>query len=400
MIQGAVQYDPRLGPVDPSRLVRMPQQNGQEQPPDGVPLMPPTAAPPTGGQPGIPGQMQGQRIDPRSFSEIPNIGGSDEARTRIEQAMMARSRALLDPAFADQERAMQGRLANRGLAAGSEAFDRELTQFNDARNRAYSDAANQAVMAGSQEAQRLFGNQLSYDQLASAERIAQLQRDAAAGNAAAQMQLQQMQLQYNMSAQELEASFRQQAFDSQQAQQQFDNQFRLMSYGDQASLADRQQFFNELQYFLGGGMGQSYPQIGQPQAYVPNVGNAFGNYDAQRMSAWQQNQSNTMGTINNLAQIGATLFMGSHSDLKTDIAEPQANLADAIERIDVKQWRYKDEPETLRFGPMAEQAPAEFSDGRRINLGNVIFGLVEAVQQISKRLTAIEESRNVQPATV
>jgi hypothetical protein len=351
------------------------QQVGQQQPP-------PQPQPPVGGGGGAGGwnQLPGQRVDPRSFSEIPNIGGSEEARRRIEDAMMARARAQLDPVFEDQQRRLEQQLANRGLAPGSEAYETELNRFMDARNRAYEQAQQGAVLAGSQEAQRLFGQQLAYDQLASAERIAALQRDAASGNVQAQIQMRQMELEYGMSANELEAAFRQQAFDAMQRQQQFENQFRLMSYGDQAALTDRQQFFNELQFLLGG---SGYPQIMGGGFGVPNVGQAFGNFiqgqGLQYQGGLANYQNQQQQTQNWLALAGLLL---SSRDAKHDIGEPRSNLADAIEQIDVKRWRFNGD-DTQFYGPIAEDTPAVFQgpDGKSVNLVNVIAGLVEHAQR-------------------
>lgn len=60
----------------------------------------------------------------------------------------------LDPQFAQQEEAMRARLANAGIQAGSDAWNREMASFNYGRNDAYNNLllsgrqlANQEMMA-------------------------------------------------------------------------------------------------------------------------------------------------------------------------------------------------------------------------------------------------------------
>lgn len=387
------QYQQFLGGASGQQASGVPDDPNAAAPTAVSPQPNPTTSPAPGPTPVPPGgnwaqqQLPGQRVNPGSFAETPNIGGSEQARTRIEQAMMNRWRAQNDPMFAEQQRGIEQQLANRGLAPGSEAYETELNRFLDARNRATEQATNQSILAGSQEASRLFQQQHAYDAMASAERIAALNRDAAQGNANAQMELARLQFESGMNAQELEAAFRQQAFDAGQDQQAFENQFRLTQYGDQAALTDRQQFFNELGFFMGP---SGYPQLQGGGFGAPNVGQAFGNYQQGQGLQYQGNLANyqqgQQQQQNWLALAGMLL---SNSRYKDNIREPDVDLTAELAKVRVKQWRYKGQNEQY-YGPLAEDTPEAFSDGNKVNMVNVVFALVKAQQDTAQALQGIE----------
>ena len=56
----------------------------------------------------------------------------------------------LDPKFAQDENALRTRMANQGLAPGSEAWNNEFRNFNQSKNDAYQQAALQGISIGSQ----------------------------------------------------------------------------------------------------------------------------------------------------------------------------------------------------------------------------------------------------------
>ena len=109
---------------------------------------PATPANPAGGAQG-PTVPQGQPLPPEQ-----NI-------QNVENSVFDRAMRLLNPQFEQQERALNQSLANRGLPTSGEAATGAYGAFNDARNTAMLNAADQAVLAGRQEAQRLFGNDLA-----------------------------------------------------------------------------------------------------------------------------------------------------------------------------------------------------------------------------------------------
>lgn len=198
-------------------------------------------------------QQQAAAQQPQQQPGVVGIGQPTQSnaagRSRLEQAMFDRQMALLGPQFEQQQRQLEQRLANQGLAVGSEAYATDWSLMSDAQNRARTDAANAAVMAGAQ-------SQFGYDQLASQERMQQLAIEAQNGNVAAQLELQRMQA-------ELGA-----------AQQAWQNEFAATQYQDQRDLQNRQNWFNEMGWFLGG----QVPMIQGMQANAPNVSAAYGNY--------------------------------------------------------------------------------------------------------------------------
>lgn len=68
----------------------------------------------------------------------------------IANAMFGRQKAMLDPVFSEQDRALEQKLANQGLPMGSEAYTGERDRFDRTRNEAYESAARDATIAGTQ----------------------------------------------------------------------------------------------------------------------------------------------------------------------------------------------------------------------------------------------------------
>lgn len=81
---------------------------------------------------------------PFSFAGMPSYGEVDQtaAQARAEEALMSR----MNPQFQRDEEAMRTRLINQGIGQGSQAYQREMESFNQAKN----DARMQAVLSGQQ----------------------------------------------------------------------------------------------------------------------------------------------------------------------------------------------------------------------------------------------------------
>lgn len=79
---------------------------------------------------------------------IYSVDGSDAARQRTEQAYYNNMISNFQPQFDQQRSDLETRLANQGLAVGSEAYQRAMNDLNTQQNNAYVNAANQAVMSG------------------------------------------------------------------------------------------------------------------------------------------------------------------------------------------------------------------------------------------------------------
>ena len=73
--------------------------------------------------------------------------GNEETEARLFELGSKR----LDPMFAQNDEALRTRLANQGIKAGSEAYDREIANFNQGKNDAYNQLLLQGRGQASQE---------------------------------------------------------------------------------------------------------------------------------------------------------------------------------------------------------------------------------------------------------
>lgn len=69
----------------------------------------------------------------------------------VESRLFELGRQRLDPMMAQNDEALRTRLANQGIKAGSEAYDREIANFNQGRNDAYNQLLLQGRGQASQE---------------------------------------------------------------------------------------------------------------------------------------------------------------------------------------------------------------------------------------------------------
>lgn len=69
---------------------------------------------------------------------------TEAATDQIDSKLYELGSKRLDPRFAQEEEALRTRLANQGIAPGSEAYNRELSQMGQTKNDAY----NQLLLAG------------------------------------------------------------------------------------------------------------------------------------------------------------------------------------------------------------------------------------------------------------
>ena len=94
---------------------------------------------------------------------------SEAATDQIDAKLYDLGSKRLDPRFAQDEEAMRARLANQGIVAGSDAYNKELGQFNQSKNDAYNQlllqgrgqAANEVNMPINQITALLSGSQVS-----------------------------------------------------------------------------------------------------------------------------------------------------------------------------------------------------------------------------------------------
>ena len=67
----------------------------------------------------------------------------------------------LNPQFSQGQESLEAKLAAQGLAPGSQAYNNAMLNFQNQKQRAYSDAANQSIMTGSQLGTQNLQNQLA-----------------------------------------------------------------------------------------------------------------------------------------------------------------------------------------------------------------------------------------------
>lgn len=96
---------------------------------------------------------------PYNYDSLQSVYGADDlnaARSRTEEAIYSR----LNPQFQQDEEALRTRLINQGIGQGSQAYSREMENFNQMKN----DARMQAVLAGGTESDRALAQSLSLRQ--------------------------------------------------------------------------------------------------------------------------------------------------------------------------------------------------------------------------------------------
>ena len=211
-----------------------------------------------------PGQMQ-TGIDPaQAYSQ------------RAEDAFYDRATSRLDLRFQQQESDMQSLLSNQGFKPGDAGYDRAMGNFGRERTDAYGAAAQDAILKGGQEAQRMQG------------------MDVTSG----QFQNQAQNQQYN---QALSAG-------------QFGNQNRQQYIAEEAQR--RNMPLNEMNALLSG------QQVGMPSmpsfqtAGVSETPNMLGagqmQYGAQ-MDAYNAKQAQGAGMMGGLFDLGAGYLSGGGS---------------------------------------------------------------------------------------
>lgn len=94
----------------------------------------------------------GQQINPQA---------AQQANQQGQQAAYAAQTQYLNPQFAQGQSSLESQLANQGLVPGSQAYDNAMTNFNNSKQQAYSNAANQSVLTGSQIGAQMLQNNLA-----------------------------------------------------------------------------------------------------------------------------------------------------------------------------------------------------------------------------------------------
>lgn len=105
--------------------------------------------------------------NPLDFSGYPELKDSEQYRPEVIDAMMSRVREDLD----NQKATTQANLIAAGIRPGTEAYQREMDQYD----RQYNDAMNNAILAAGQESSRDLGTDMQVRQQMIAEALTQRQ---------------------------------------------------------------------------------------------------------------------------------------------------------------------------------------------------------------------------------
>lgn len=117
-----------------------------------------------GGLPNTPFNLEGIGY------QLPDATGLDQFATTASDNFFNRQTARLLPEFDRQEVALRDRLINQGIPEGSDAFNTELSLFNQRKNDALADLSSQAVFQGQNLQSQILGNLLQGRQQQIAER--------------------------------------------------------------------------------------------------------------------------------------------------------------------------------------------------------------------------------------
>lgn len=102
------------------------------------------------------GQLpQGQFSLDQVGRPLPGVNDYGEYGNQIAQTSFNEARGLLDPVFQQQNRDLTQSLADRGQPMAGEGAGIETTRMRDAQNRAYTSAANNALLNAGNEMSRI-----------------------------------------------------------------------------------------------------------------------------------------------------------------------------------------------------------------------------------------------------
>lgn len=247
-------------------------------------------------------------IDQSGLPQIPS--DINQFRGDVEQAVFDRGRALLDPVFQDQERALQQSLANRGLPEFGEASNKATDRFTQGRDRAFTDLANQATITGGAEASRALGDQLAAQGQGFGQRLAggQFANQAGLLGLGANQDIRQQLFGEGIAGSQAsnQASALNQALQQQLLQNQ--NAARVQGLSEAQNVRGNQ--FNELMSLLGM---QQTQQPGLNNFFAPgnsNVTGAFGLNQQAQQNAFNAQNSRSNALLGGLFGLGGSIIGG------------------------------------------------------------------------------------------
>lgn len=348
--------------------------------------------------PGAPGRYQGQ-ISPEDIQ----VGGPDfQSWQQFSDAAYDEATRRLDPQWqANQDRFAQD-MVNKGLQPGTPAYDRAMRNFEQNKSDAYGSARNQALQQGLAAQQQAFGQGQAEAQLANALRTAQMGQDASiyGSQAGALASMFGSNRQYDASLAGTNANFQLGAqrnaldqalgmgnLDLQNRNADFGNLMQALQFGQGIWSGNNAQSgadFNQRQTMLG-----MVPGTQQSNIDVQGAFNAQQQAQANNAAMRQQQQAQQQQAAASLAMMAVML---SDRDAKEGFeGVDTADLLKAANNLPVDRWRYKGDA-MVHVGTYAQDFQRETGsgDGRTISPVDMFGVLLGSVQEISKRLEALE----------
>jgi len=128
------------------------------------------------------GQFSTQTIDPTQMP-VSSVQGGNYYDQQSADAYYNQATSRLDPQWQQRQDQQATMLANMGITPGSDAWNRQMTAFNQGRNDAYNSAQNQAFMNAGADAARMQGMDISAGNFANQAAQANFQNQIASQQA-------------------------------------------------------------------------------------------------------------------------------------------------------------------------------------------------------------------------
>lgn len=302
-------------------------------------------------------------LDYSGLTALPGTSDFSADAQRVNDAVYGQATSRLDPRFQQSEDDMRARLAAQGISENSDAYRREMDNFNRSKTDAYNQAQFSARQAGADEQSRLFGLALGARQQGQNEtntqgnfaNSAQAQQYAQAmGIADLYNQGQGQQYAQDQGQAAFSNEARNQAFNQESANAALNNQGRQQQISEASYL--RNLPLNEIASLMSGSSVnnptfQDYSQVSvQPGNYQ---GQVQSNYAAanQQYQNKQAARSNALGSIFGLAGTAASMIPWSDRRLKRNVKRV-GGLANGLATY---TFNYLNDA-VQRFGVMAQEA--------------------------------------------
>lgn len=218
----------------------------------------------------------------------------DQDGRQVQEALYRKQTSMLDPQYQQQESDMISRLANQGIMPGSEAYNREMGNFSRARDFAYGNARDSAILAAGQEQSRLNDMGLSRATLnnsAQGQEFGQNATQAGFNNSAVAQMFGQ-----DLSSAQFGNQARQQAIQEQAFLRQLPlNEINALRSGSQVNMPQFQQY-------TGGGQVAAAPIFGATQAQ-----------DQANIARYNADAAQKGGMMSGLFGLGSSALLGGFS---------------------------------------------------------------------------------------